>query len=73
VSIAVIVSNFDPVKSGNGADNGKIKPDQIVSNDFEMPFEKVVRKYVRRWIMEKDIAEQIDFLSLEQGILFYGN
>ena len=44
--------------------NGKIKPAVMVTNDFELPLEKVIRKYARRWIVEKSISEQIDFVHL---------
>ena len=44
--------------------HGRIKPATILVNDFELPVEKVVRKYARRWIVEKSICEQIDFFHL---------
>jgi hypothetical protein len=31
-----------------------------------LPLEKVVRKYCRRWPVEKGIAEQIDFFHLNR-------
>jgi hypothetical protein len=46
--------------------HGKSKPALIITNDFEMPLEKVVRKYCRRWLVEKGIAEQIDFFHLNR-------
>lgn len=44
--------------------NGKIKPAVIITNDFDMSIEKIIRKYARRWNVEKTIAEQIDFFHL---------
>lgn len=44
--------------------HGKIKPATIILNDFDLKTEQVVRKYARRWIVEKEIAEQIDFFHL---------
>jgi len=44
--------------------NGKIKPAMIITNDFDLTIEKVIRKYARRWIVEKSISEQIDFFHL---------
>ncbi len=44
--------------------HGKIKPAIIITNDFDLPVEKVVRKYAKRWIVEKAISEQIDFFHL---------
>jgi hypothetical protein len=33
--------------------HGKIKPALIITNDFEISLEKVVRKYCRRWLVER--------------------
>lgn len=44
--------------------NGKIKPALIITNDFDISAEKVVRKYARRWLVEKVISEQIQFFHL---------
>lgn len=46
--------------------HGKIKPALIITNDFELPLEQIVRKYARRWIVEKAISEQIDFFHLNR-------
>jgi hypothetical protein len=46
--------------------HGKIKPALIITNDFGISTEKVVRKYCRRWIVEKGISEQIDFFHLNR-------
>ena len=47
-------------------EHGRTKPALIITNDFELPVEKVVRKYCRRWLVEKGIAEQIDFFHLNR-------
>ncbi|MEI6435664.1 MAG: transposase, partial [Bacteroidota bacterium] len=44
--------------------NGKIKPAIIITNDFGLPLEQIVRKYAKRWIVEKTISEQISFFHL---------
>jgi IS30 family transposase len=44
--------------------NGKIKPAIIITNDFDIKTEKIVRKYTKRWIVEKSISEQIKFFHL---------
>lgn len=44
--------------------NGKIKPGIIITNDFELNIEKIVRKYARRWLVEKTISQQIEFFHL---------
>jgi len=46
--------------------NGKIKPAFIILNDFDLPVKEVVRKYAKRWIVEKGISEQIDFFHLNR-------
>lgn len=45
---------------------GKIKPALIITNDFEISLENLVRKYARRWIVEKTISEQIEFFHLNR-------
>ncbi len=44
--------------------NGKIKPAVIITNDIDLPIEQIIRKYTRRWMVEKSISEQIDFFHL---------
>jgi hypothetical protein len=46
--------------------HGKIKPALIITNDFELKLEEVVRKYSRRWLVEKTISEQIEFFHLNR-------
>jgi transposase len=46
--------------------NGKVKPALIITNDFEISQETVVRKYARRWLVEKEISEQIEFFHLNK-------
>jgi hypothetical protein len=44
--------------------HGKIKPATIITNDFGLATEQIVRKYARRWVVEKAISEQIEFFHL---------
>lgn len=44
--------------------HGKIKPATIIANDFDITTDQVIRKYARRWIVEKSISEQIEFFHL---------
>lgn len=44
--------------------HGKIKPALIITNDFDIKVELIVRKYTKRWIVEKAISEQIEFFHL---------
>ena len=46
--------------------HGKIKPALIITNDFDLKRDEIVRKYARRWIVEKCISEQIEFFHLNQ-------
>lgn len=45
-------------------DTGRDKPSFIITNDFEMPLKQLVLKYAGRGLVEKSIAEQIDFFHL---------
>jgi len=42
------------------------KPVFIITNEFDLPAEKVIRKYGRRWLVEQEIAEQVAFFHLNQ-------
>jgi len=44
--------------------HGKIKPALIITNDFDISLNDLVRKYSKRWIVEKGISEQIEFFHL---------
>lgn len=46
--------------------HGKIKPALIITNDLESKLEDLIRKYSRRWIIEKGISEQIEFFHLNR-------
>lgn len=52
------------IRQVNITGHGKIKPAIIITNDFEIPIDKLVRKYTKRWVVEKAIAEQISFFHL---------
>ena len=41
--------------------NGKIKPAIIITNDFDISENEIVRKYAKRWLVEKVISEQTNF------------
>ena len=56
----------DDIRQVSIAGHGKIKPAIIITNDFDLPVEAVVRKYARRWIVEKTISEQIEFFHLNK-------
>lgn len=46
--------------------HGKIKPALIITNDFDVKKDYIVRKYARRWIVEKCISEQIEFFHFNR-------
>jgi len=46
--------------------HGKIKPALLITNDFDKPCGKLIRKYTRRWLVEKSISEQIEFFHLNR-------
>ena len=46
--------------------HGKTKPAIILTNEFDLSLEAIVRKYSRRWIVEKGISEQIEFFQLNR-------
>jgi hypothetical protein len=46
--------------------HGKIKPALIITNDFELDLKLIIRKYARRWLVEKTISEQTHFFHLNK-------
>jgi hypothetical protein len=44
-----------------------IKPATILTNDFSLSSEDIVRRYSRRWLIEGDISEQIHFFHLNRN------
>lgn len=44
--------------------HGRKEPAFIITNDWQMTLKEIVTKYARRWLVEKSIAEQIDFFHL---------
>ncbi len=46
--------------------HGKIKPALLITNDFDKPCTELIRKYTRRWLVEKSISEQIEFFHLNK-------
>ena len=48
-------------------DNGKTKPAIIITNDFKTPMGELIQKYSRRWLVETEIAEHIDFFHLNRN------
>ena len=55
-----------PIRQVAITGHGKEKPALIITNDFQITQESLVRKYSRRWIVEKGISEQIEFFHLNR-------
>ena len=49
------------------APSGKTKPAIIITNDDDISTEELLRKYSRRWLVEKEISEQIHFFHLNRN------
>jgi len=49
------------------APKGRIKPAIIITNDFDISLKDLVRKYAKRWLVEKGISEQIHFFHLNRN------
>jgi hypothetical protein len=47
--------------------NGRVKPAIIITNDFDIVLKDLVRKYSKRWLVEKNISEQIHFFHLNRN------
>ena len=47
--------------------NGKVKPAVIITNDLESKAVQIVQKYSRRWLVEKEISEQVEFFHLNRN------
>jgi transposase len=48
-------------------DNGRTKPAIIITNELGMPLDALIQKYGNRWLVEKEISEQIDFFHLNRN------
>ena len=46
--------------------HGRLKPSLIITNDFDSSSELLIRKYSKRWLVEKEMSEQIEFFHLNR-------
>ena len=44
-----------------------IKPSTILTNDFKLKPEEIIRRYAQRWLIENEISEQIHFFHLNRN------
>lgn len=56
----------DKIRQISITGHGKIKPALLITNDFDRPCDEMIRKYTRRWLVEKGISEQIEFFHLNR-------
>ena len=63
----VVIKDYGkPLRQIAVTGHGKIKPALIITNDDDITVENVIRKYSRRWLVEKCISEQIEFFHLNR-------
>jgi rRNA-processing protein FCF1/transposase len=63
----VTIKDYDsPIRQLAITGHGKMKPALLITNDEEISQEELVRKYCRRWLVEKVISEQIEFFHLNR-------
>jgi hypothetical protein len=55
-----------PIRQLALAGTGRIKPALLITNDFEISLDQVIRKYARRWLVEQEINEQSQFFHLNR-------
>lgn len=56
----------DKIRQISITGHGKIKPALLITNDFDRPCDEMIKKYTRRWLLEKGISEQIEFFHLNR-------
>jgi predicted DNA-binding protein YlxM (UPF0122 family) len=59
-------NDMESVRQVSITGHGKIKPALIITNDFDISLNDLIRKYSKRWIVEKGISEQIEFFHLNK-------
>jgi len=55
-----------PIRQVAITGHGKIKPALIITNDFNLSLKTIIRKYARRWLIEKEINQQTQFFHLNR-------
>lgn len=63
----VTMTDYDkPIRQVAITGHGKTKPALLITNDFDISTSELIRKYSRRWLVEKEISEQIEFFHLNR-------
>jgi hypothetical protein len=65
-SFVIIKDYGKPLRQISITGHGKIKPALLITNDMHAPTQDLVRKYSRRWLVEKEISEQIEFFHFNR-------
>jgi len=61
----IALRDYDgPVRQIVMTGHGHKHPAFLITNDLDRPAAQVIQKYARRWLVEQEIAEQIDFFHL---------
>jgi transposase len=53
-----------PIRQVVMTSHGRKHPAFLITNEHALPVAQVIPKYARRWLVEQEIAEQIDFFHL---------
>lgn len=53
-----------PIRQLILTDHGRLRPTFMISNDFDLSRKQLISKYARRWLVEQEIAEQVDFFHM---------
>jgi len=56
-----------PIRQIYIMENSRDKPAILITNEFNLKLQDLIRKYSRRWLVETDIAEHIDFFHLNRN------
>jgi len=63
----VLIKDYGkPIRQIAITGHGRIKPALIITNDTGIDIGSLIRKYSRRWLIEKGISEQIEFFHLNR-------
>lgn len=61
----ITLDGYDgPLRQLIVTNHGREKPSFLITNDFDKSLKELILKYARRWLVEKSIAEQIEFFHL---------
>jgi hypothetical protein len=47
--------------------HGRVKPSIIITNDLSLSMAQILQKYARRWLVEKEFSEHVEFFHLNRN------